>query len=153
MHTLELKVPPVFVVLVAGVLMWIVAWAVPSLDFRFAARNAVAAIVVCAGALICLCGVVSFRRAHTTVNPLKPESATSLVVAGIYKLTRNPMYLGLLLALLGWAISLSNVLSFVWLPAFILYMNRFQIAPEERALAALFGPTFEDYKARTRRWI
>jgi protein-S-isoprenylcysteine O-methyltransferase Ste14 len=153
MHTLELKVPPVAVVLVAGALMWAAAWAVPALNYPFAARYPVAAMLALAGVLSGLCGVVSFRLAHTTVNPMKPEAATSLVVAGIYKLTRNPMYLGLLLALLGWAIYVSNALSFVWLPAFMLYMNRFQIAPEERALAARFGPAFDDYKARTRRWL
>jgi protein-S-isoprenylcysteine O-methyltransferase Ste14 len=84
---------------------------------------------------------------------MKPESSSSLVVSGIYKLTRNPMYLGLLLVLLGWAIYLTNVLVFLLLPAFILYINRFQIAPEERALTALFGQEFAAYKSRTRRWL
>jgi protein-S-isoprenylcysteine O-methyltransferase Ste14 len=63
------------------------------------------------------------------------------------------MYLGSLLIMLGWAIHLSNVLAFLLLPAFILYMNRFQITPEERALAALFGQEFAAYKSRTRRWL
>ena len=109
--------------------------------------------IVLAGALTSLLGVVSFRRAGTTVNPMTPESSSSLVVSGIYKLTRNPMYLGFLLALLGWTIFLSNVPALLCLPAFILYMNRFQIAPEERALAALFGQVFTAYKENTRRWL
>ena len=68
-------------------------------------------------------------------------------------MTRNPMYLGFLLVLLGWAIYLSNVLAFLLLPAFILYMNRFQIYPEEKALASLFGEEFASYKSRVRRWL
>ena len=72
---------------------------------------------------------------------------------GVYALTRNPMYLGLLLVLTGWAIFLSNVLGFVFLPAFVLYISRFQIAPEERALTSLFGRDFVAYKSRVRRWL
>ena len=153
MHMLELKVPPVVVVLLTGALMWLVAWAVPAFAFLFPPRYPVAASLVLAGALTSLLGVVSFRRAGTTVNPMTPESSSSLVVSGIYKLTRNPMYLGFLLALLGWTIFLSNVPALLCLPAFILYMNRFQIAPEERALAALFGQAFAAYKEKTRRWL
>ena len=153
MHMLELKVPPVAIVLVTGAFMWLVAWMVPGLAFVFPARYPVAASLVVAGALSSLLGVISFRRARTTVNPMTPESSSSLVVSGIYKLTRNPMYLGFLLALFGWAIFLSNMLAFIFLPAFIFYMTRFQIEPEERALAALFGQAFASYKKRTRRWL
>lgn len=105
------------------------------------------------GVCVALLGVASFRRARTTVNPLKPEKASALVMSGIYRYTRNPMYLGLLLALLGWAFFLSNALAFLSLPAFILYMNRFQIAPEERVLAARFGQEFAAYLSKVRRWL
>ena len=97
--------------------------------------------------------VLSFRRAHTTVNPMQPSSASSLVTSGIYRYTRNPMYLGMLFVLVGWALYLANVLVFLFLPAFILYMNRFQIEPEERAMTALFGQEFLEYASRVRRWI
>ena len=153
MHVLELKVPPVAVVLVTAGFMWLVAWALPAMGFRFPARDLVAMSFALAGAVTSALGVVSFRRARTTVNPMKPELSSSLVVSGIYGLTRNPMYLGFLLVLLGWAVFLSSVLAFLFLPAFILYMNRFQIDPEERALAALFGQEFTAYKARARRWL
>jgi protein-S-isoprenylcysteine O-methyltransferase Ste14 len=106
-----------------------------------------------AGAVTSALGVFSFRRAGTTVNPMKPETSSSLVTSGIYKLTRNPMYLGFLLILLGWAVFLSSILAFLFLPAFIVYMNHFQIEPEERALATLFGQAFAAYKARARRWL
>jgi protein-S-isoprenylcysteine O-methyltransferase Ste14 len=153
MHVLELKVPPVAVVLVTAGFMWLVAWALPAMGFRFPARDLVAIGLALAGAATSALRVISFRRAGTTVNPMKPESSSSLVTSGIYELTRNPMYLGFLLVLLGWAVFLSSLPAFLFLPAFILYMNHFQIEPEERALAALFGPAFAAYKARTRRWL
>jgi protein-S-isoprenylcysteine O-methyltransferase Ste14 len=84
---------------------------------------------------------------------MDPASSSSLVLSGIYKFSRNPMYLGFLLALFGWAVFLSNALAFVFLPAFIFYMNRFQIEPEEKALAGKFGQEFVDYKSRVRRWL
>jgi len=153
MPVLELKIPPVAVVLATAALMWLVAWAVPEPGFVFPARDYVAIGFAVAGVVTSALGVVSFRRAGTTTNPMKPESSSSLVASGIYKLTRNPMYLGFLLALLGWAIFLSNIPAFLFLPAFILYMNRFQIEPEERALAALFGQAFAAYKASVHRWL
>jgi len=153
MPVLELKIPPVAVVLATAALMWLVAWAVPESGFVFPARDFVAISFAVTGVVTSALGVVSFRRAGTTVNPMKRESASSLVASGIYKLTRNPMYLGFLLVLLGWAIFLSSIPAFLFLPAFILYMNRFQIEPEERALAALFGQAFAAYKASVRRWL
>ena len=105
------------------------------------------------GAATCLSGVISFRRAKTSVNPTKPYATSSLVVSGIYKYTRNPMYLGFLLLLLGWATFLSNLAPFALLPAFVVYMNHFQIRPEERALGSLFAQEYHAYHARVRRWI
>lgn len=153
MHVLELKVPPPAVAVLLAALMWICAWAIPAFGFLFPARDLYAIGLAVAGLVIDIVAIVSFVRAGTTVNPMKPESSSSLVVSGIYKLTRNPMYLGSLLFLAAWAIYLSNVLAFLLVPAFILYMNRFQITPEERVLAARFGQEFTDYKARTRRWL
>ena len=153
MHVLELKVPPVGVVLVMAGLMWFVAGIVPALEFVFPAREFVAVIFVVAGLVTGAMGIVSFVRAKTTVNPMKPDSASSLVVSGLYVRSRNPMYLGLLLILVGWGWYLSNALAFLLLPGFILYMNRFQIEPEERALASLFGQDFVAYKSRVRRWL
>jgi protein-S-isoprenylcysteine O-methyltransferase Ste14 len=106
-----------------------------------------------AGVCVALLGVASFRRARTTLNPLKPDKSSALVMSGIYRYTRNPMYLGLLLVLLGWAFFLANALAFVFLPVFILYMNRFQIDPEERVLASVFGQEFVAYLSKVRRWL
>jgi protein-S-isoprenylcysteine O-methyltransferase Ste14 len=153
MHVLELKVPPLAFGLLIAALMWLVIWALPTFGFTFPARTLISVSVAVAGVVMSGLGVVSFRRAKTTVNPMKPESSSSLVVSGIYRWTRNPMYLGFLLGLLGWAIFLSNVLAFLFLPVFILYMNRFQIEPEEKALAVLFGKQFATYKSRVRQWL
>lgn len=151
--SLDLKIPPLVLGLLTAALMWLAAWSVPGLGFPVPGRSSIAVGVGLVGALVIILGVVSFRRAKTTVNPMKPESASSLVVAGIYRVTRNPMYLGFLLILLGWAVYLSNVLAIVPVVGFVIYMTVFQIRPEERALEALFGAEFAAYKERVRRWI
>ena len=150
---LELKIPPVAVLLLMAGLMGLGAWALPSLTFVLPGRAFAAGGLVAAGIVVTLLGVVSFRRARTTVNPMMPESASTLVIAGIYRWTRNPMYLGMLLILSGLACFLSNALAAALLPVFVLYMTRFQIRPEERALEVRFGPDFVAYKKRVRRWI
>jgi protein-S-isoprenylcysteine O-methyltransferase Ste14 len=115
-------------------------------------RLALAMLLVLCGGAVALAGVLAFRRARTTVNPLRPDSASQLVVAGIYRHTRNPMYLGMALWLLAWGLWLDVPPALLGVPAFVLYLNRFQIAPEERALQALFGADFAGYCARVRRW-
>lgn len=113
----------------------------------------VAIVLALAGALIGLAGVAAFRRHRTTVNPFTPERSSSVVDTGIYRFSRNPMYLGLLLGLLGWGVFLGNWVSVLLLPAFVAYMNRFQIRAEERALAARFGPQYLEYSRSVRRWL
>ena len=153
MHVLELKVPPLALVFLMAAFMWLARWAVPTFGFELPARTLFSVSAAVAGAVIGGLGFASFIRAKTTVNPMKPDSSSSLVVSGIYRFTRNPMYLGFLLGLLGWAIFLSNARAFFLLPAFIVYMNRFQIEPEEKALARLFGEQFVAYRSRVRRWL
>jgi len=87
------------------------------------------------------------------VNPLKPDSASALVVAGIYRWTRNPMYLGMATVLAAWGLYLANIGALAGVALFVAYMNRFQIAPEERALEARFGADFAAYRGRVRRWL
>ncbi len=153
MRSLELKIPPPAVALVIAVLMWLLSLAAPALDFTIPARILIAIILAATGVAAAIAGVTTFARAKTTVNPTTPEASSSLVSWGIYKVTRNPMYLGLLFVLTGWAIFLSNPFPFPLLPVYMLYINRFQIAPEERALASLFGREFAAYQSRVRRWI
>jgi protein-S-isoprenylcysteine O-methyltransferase Ste14 len=153
MTALELRVPPVVVTLVFAGLMWTAAAVTPSLTFDVPAGRAIAGILAIAGVAVAIAGVVAFRRAATTVNPVRPDAASSLVSSGVYRLTRNPMYLGFLLALIGWAVWLAHPLSFLSVPLFVAYMSRFQIRPEEQALRARFGESFESYSRSTRRWL
>jgi len=153
MRLLELKVPPPIVFLLMAGLSWLASRVAPTLGFVLPHRNAMSVALLVAGVCVAMLGVASFRRARTTLNPLKPEKSSALVMSGVYRYTRNPMYLGLLLVLLGWLSYLANGLAFVFLPAFILYMNRFQINPEERVLVSIFGQEFTAYRAKARRWL
>lgn len=149
MDWLEHRIPPPLVAIISGLLMWLAVRPIAPLGGRLW----LALLVVLAGAAVCLAGVASFRRARTTVNPLKPESASSLVIAGIYRHTRNPMYLGFAIILLGWCVFLGSALAVLGVAAFVLYIGRFQIRPEERALRELFGAEFDAFCGRVRRWV
>ena len=129
------------------------AWAAPMLQVGFRWATLTAILVAAAGAAIAIAGVIQFARARTTVNPLQPDAASSLVSGGVYRWTRNPMYLGMALVLLGWATYLSSIAALAVLPLFIVYITRFQIAPEERALEARFGAEFARYRKAVRRWL
>ena len=153
MNSLELKVPPPLVAATLAAAMWGVSLFTPHIQLPSVARVLAAAAIALIGAAFTIAGIVSFRQAKTTVNPLKPDSASSLVSSGVYTITRNPMYVGLLFVLLGWAIFLSSPLALVGPLAFFLYIDRFQIAPEERALSNLFGSEYTNYRARVRRWL
>lgn len=150
---LELKIPPLLVTLLFACVMTIVAFATPSLSVGGAFLWWAGAIVIVAGVAVCAAGVRAFRRARTTTDPTKPGKASSLVRGGIYRWTRNPMYLGFLLVLLGLALLLGSWIALLIALLFIPYMNRFQIAPEERALATLFGGDFDAFRRDVRRWI
>ncbi len=153
MATLKLKIPPVAVALIAAVLVWLLARATPTFQFEIPARKAVAAAFFLAGIIVIGLGVAAFRRVRTTVNPRQPHTASALVTSGIYRVTRNPMYLGMLLLLVAWAIMLAHGAAFVVLPGFVLYMNPFQIRPEEAILTGIFGGVFKEYAAKVRRWL
>lgn len=152
MRALELKIPPLALVLLVGALMVLASSVLPALALLLPARAAVAIAFVIAGAGIAAAGVRAFHRARTTVNPTRPDTASTLVTHGIYRYTRNPMYLGFVLALLGWAVWLSHAAAFAGPLVFVLLMSRLQIIPEERALARRFGNEFAAYRSRVRRW-
>ncbi len=153
MDSLELKIPPPVVALLAGLLMWRAPRLIAPIGVPFGLRAGLAAVLACIGAVIGITAVASFLRAKTTTNPIKPAAASVLVTSGVFRFTRNPMYLSLLLYLLAWAVCLSNWLALPFLPLFVLYIDRFQIAPEERALSSHFGPQYDAYKERVRRWL
>lgn len=153
MQVLEHKIPPPVVTLLFAVMMWLLSISESSLALALPWRTTIAILLWTAGSVIAVAGLLEFRRAKTTVNPLNPEAATAIVSSGIYRFSRNPMYLGLLFALIGWAVWLSHLLAFALIPLFVLYLNRFQIEPEERVLTAKFGGQFRDYARSVRRWV
>ena len=152
MPSLESRVPPPAVVLIMAALMWLSSRATPLLDFDVPAHRWLAVVLISVGFATGMSGVMTFVKAKTTVDPLTPR-ASSMVTWGVYALSRNPMYLGGLIMLLGWALFLSNALAILLLPAYVLFINRFQIAPEERALTALFGEPYAAYRVSVRRWL
>ena len=133
--------------------MWTVAHLPPIFQLPMQVRLPVAVVLAAIGIAIALGGVMSFRRAKTTVNPLKPETSAALVSTGVYSFTRNPMYLGMVLALFAWAAYLASIWSLAGPLLFAWYITRFQIVPEERVLDRLFGASFAEYKKRVRRWL
>jgi protein-S-isoprenylcysteine O-methyltransferase Ste14 len=153
LQTLELKIPPPVVALLVGIVTWGISRLTPSWQVPPVARAWVALAMAAIAVAFSISAVFAFRRARTTVNPTTPEAASSLVSSGVFAITRNPMYVGLLFALTAWAAFLSSGWALVGLPVFAAYIHRFQITPEERALSARFGPKYSDYRAKVRRWL
>lgn len=153
MRMLQLKVPPVVVTLLFAGWIWLAARTLPGPSCAGPTSTMLAAGLAGFGGAIAVSGVWQFRVARTTVHPLRPDAATALVTNGIYRFTRNPMYLGLLLALFGWALLLGQPAALLLAVAYVPVMNRLQIIPEEHALRARFGAAFHDYQARVRRWL
>lgn len=153
MGSLELKVPPPVVALLLGLLMWLASKLVAPVEVPLGFRIGAVVVLAAVGVAVGLSGIISFLRAKTAINPTKPSATSSLVTSGVFQFTRNPMYLSMLLYLFAWAAYLSSWLALLLLPAFVLYINQFQIKPEERALSSLFGAEYASYMARVRRWL
>ena len=153
MSSLELKIPPPAVALLICAAMWVLCLFTPVLDVSMFDRVMAAFVIASIGGVIALTGVAGFRRAKTTLNPTQPQTTSSLVTTGIYRYTRNPMYVGVLLVIVGWAAFLSSLWALLGPIAFALYITRFQIVPEERVLAGLFGADYMAYRSLVRRWL
>lgn len=153
MKSLELKIPPPAIAVLVAVVMWAVSRVTPLLQVPTGIRISLAVTVALAGIVFAAAGVISFRRAKTTLDPTKPQLTSSLVTSGIYTVTRNPMYAGLLLVLIALAIFLSSAWALLGPAAYFVYIGRFQIAPEERALTAQFGAEYTTYLSKVRRWL
>ncbi|QTD47376.1 isoprenylcysteine carboxylmethyltransferase family protein [Ottowia testudinis] len=157
MKPLQHRIPPPVIDLAIGVLMWVLARAVPSAQLwptaAWSVPTLVGLVIAFAGGGVALAGALQFRRAGTTVNPLAPQRASALVTTGIYRFTRNPMYLGMLLVLVGWGVYLGNAAAWVALPLFVWLLNKLQIEAEERILRERFGADFERYAGQVRRWV
>ena len=154
---LEHRIPPPLIDAACALLMWALARALPQAQLwppgGSAAVVGAALALAALGGAVALAGTLEFRRAHPTVNPLAPRRASTLVTRGIYRVTRNPMYLGMLGVLAGWAVWLGNIAAWLGLPLSMALLTVLQIRPEERILAERFGAEFERYAARVRRWL
>lgn len=153
MSALELRVPPVALSLFFAGAMWLASVQFPVMSFAIPWRLVMANALGGIGIVFAVAGVVAFRTAKTTVNPTQPEAASTLVRSGIYRFSRNPMYVGFLFVLAGWAFFVAHALGFIFLPAFVIYMNRFQILSEERVLSLKFGKEFSAYTQSVPRWL
>lgn len=153
MNSLELKIPPPAQFVITAAAMFGVSKIVPIFKFSINGSTGLAVGLGVIGLSSGIMGVTQFRKAQTTPNPKEIDKATSLVTSGIYQYTRNPMYLGLTLILLGWALYLSHFLAFILIPIFMMYIARFQIQPEERMMTQKFGQAYQNYCAKVRRWL
>jgi protein-S-isoprenylcysteine O-methyltransferase Ste14 len=133
--------------------MWFLASASPVVPAQAETRIGASILIALVGVAFDIAALLAFRKASTTINPLRPEKSSALVTGGVYRLSRNPMYVGLLLFLVAWAAYLASPLALAGPVSFVLYIQRFQILPEERILAAIFGGEYDAYRARVRRWL
>jgi protein-S-isoprenylcysteine O-methyltransferase Ste14 len=107
--------------------------------------------LVLAGILLAMTAIGLFRRAGTTPEPW--TSTTAIVTGGVYRFTRNPMYVGMALLYAGLALIADAPIALILLPVVLLIVQTQVIAREERYLAAKFGESYLDYKRRVRRWL
>jgi protein-S-isoprenylcysteine O-methyltransferase Ste14 len=147
------RIPPVLLTAVFGVLMWLVSTLTPSVDIPLPARAIVAVSLAAAGLAVTTLAVKGFREQRTSVNPLDLSRTSAVVTTGIYRLSRNPMYLAMLLGLLALGCLLSNPVSMGIAVLFVPAITRLQIIPEERALSRRFGTAYATYCTTVRRWI
>ncbi len=151
---MKLKIPPVIIVALCALLMWSLdKYILPEYAIYFSGQRVVSKGLFVACMVTVLLALNIFRKQKTTADPINPSKASSLVSSGIFGVSRNPMYLSMLLLLIGWAVKLGNPFSILILVFFVWYMTEFQIKPEEKALAEIFGEEYEEYCQKVRRWV
>jgi protein-S-isoprenylcysteine O-methyltransferase Ste14 len=146
-------VPPPIIALILGVAMWAVARYLPWGRFEFAAQMLLAVCLLAVGLLIALAAIVSFIAAKTTINPMRPDRTSNLITSGIYRYSRNPIYLADALILAALATWLGSIYNYLILFIFLWIIQGVQIAAEERALTQLFGERYTAYCSNVRRWL
>lgn len=153
MSQLELRIPPLVVWATFAAAVAALAYLVPVAKVAFPGHHPIAIACLLGGIAIAIAGVLAFRSARTTVNPRAPDRTSAIVTTGIYRWSRNPMYLGMALSLFGVAAWHSSLPGYLLVPMFCAYMTEFQIKPEERTLVAIFGQEFSKYMTKVHRWI
>ena len=151
---MHLKIPPPIVALIGILLIFLSKDYVLILYLHPHLQNTLSILFLIIGFVIIFLATKEFKKSETTVNPMKPETSTSLVTSGIFKYTRNPMYLGLAFILLASCFYFSSLLGIIiYVPLFIFYITVFQIIPEEESMKSLFNDEYLNYCSKVRRWI
>ena len=151
---LELNVPPIVIVFLSAAMMYSLAATfrhedVLIMPLRIGLSLSAAVIAI----TILILAVSAFHKHRTTVNPLDPEKATSIVRSGIYSYSRNPMYLAMFIALLAWGLLLGQVSTSIGLAVYVFAITRLQILPEEKILTRKFGGNYVRYVESTGRFL
>ncbi|MEM8705113.1 MAG: isoprenylcysteine carboxylmethyltransferase family protein [Actinomycetota bacterium] len=153
MHALELKIPPPVWAAVFAAIAYGIGVLEPGLEFTVSSPLLGIGIAII-GVVIAAFAVIDVRGEGTTIDPHHPEAASVLVQKGVYRFTRNPMYLGLALVIAGIAVGHGDIIAtIVGVGGFTTVITRLQIIPEERALRARFGSQYDEYCDGPRRWI
>lgn len=147
------RIPPPVITVFLVVLLWVLGRALPSLNYNVTGANWLAAIIILLGLAMLLWAGALFKEDKTTVNPFRPKNTKAIVARGPFRFTRNPMYLGMMLVIIGMGIYVGSLALIPICAAFWLYMNETQIKPEERALIETFGEEYQSYMTQVRRWI
>lgn len=153
MKMLENRIPPLVLVVIIGLTMFAISSLLPTMEVNRSYSFFLSMLLFSIGIFFVIAGVLEFKRKQTTVDPREPEKASTLVVSGVYRLSRNPMYVGFALFLVALVAYLRSPVLSVGVIFFVMYMNRFQIEPEERVMATIFGEAYVRYKAIVRRWL
>lgn len=148
---LKNKIPPPLVTLLFGMGIYFSTELIPPLAFKYQGTLAITVLTI--GLVIMVSAILTFRQLQTTINPLQPNKATSLAVSGVFRLSRNPMYLAMLLILVALSLASGALAAVFLLPGFVIYISIFQIVPEEQAMEKLFSDQYLKYCKKVRRWI
>ena len=147
------RLPPPLVLLIAAAFAWLIDRSLPTLRTSLPGLDIAAAILTVVSVTLMAIAAFGFATRHTTIDPIHPDRARHLIVGGAYAHSRNPIYLGDALLLVAWTLWLGNPAGLIAVPAFIAFITRFQIRPEERALATKFGERYRAYCRDVRRWL
>ncbi|MEY2689536.1 MAG: hypothetical protein RL375_3735 [Pseudomonadota bacterium] len=153
MSALELKIPPLALTALALVPILAAGQWLQMAELPFPGHRIVSIAALVVGLAILFGAALQFRLQHTTLDPRVPGKASEFVAKGLYRFSRNPMYLGMVLVLFGVAAWRSNGVGFLVVGLFCVYLTEFQIKPEERALERVFGGAYLAYRANVRRWV
>jgi len=145
------KIMPTTYLLIAIIMMVAIHFLFPAVTIIPLVWNLLGIIPLLLGVVINLVADGAFHRVDTTVKPF--EESTALVTSGAFRISRNPMYLGFVLILIGIAVLLRSLSPYVVILAFVILIQGMFITVEERMLANKFGERWQQYRQNTRRWL